>query len=236
MASAEPSDATVHRIHDRYLLEVVEGLGLCPFSRRSREAGRVQRPLLRATPHGFDAELAAMRVRETVEKHPSVEIILLTFVDLAGHFADVTVFEGFTAQVRQTYQAYQGSPAEFFMVAFHPDSGRDLPTDRPLNQDMLVQLIRRSPDPVIQCVNAEVLDRARRQAQRAAHQRLLASVQHDPRLVAMIERSVQTDSELSAEIARNNFAAVGRGLGRERLESTLREIAADRAASYGNGV
>jgi hypothetical protein len=117
------------------------------------------------------------------------------------------------------------------MVAFHPEFALD--KDRPLTKDSLVPLIRRSPDPVIQCVNARVLERARAQAQEASHRRLVDTLgARDPLLRAMIENSVQADSELSADIARANFASVGAGGGRETFERVLADIRRDRDASY----
>jgi hypothetical protein len=87
---------------------------------------------------------------------------------------------------------------------------------------------------VIQCVQADVLERVRGQAQRAAHQRMLAELSAlDPAFAAIAKNSVQPDSELSADIARHNFAAVGRGDGRERFDAAIEAILAARDAAYG---
>ena len=48
----------------------------------------------------------------------------------------------------------------------------------------------------------------------------------------MTEKIVQSYPELSADIARQNFAAVGAGPGRDALEHVIADIARDRAASY----
>jgi hypothetical protein len=66
----------------------------------------------------------------------------------------------------------------------------------------------------------------------SARERLRERFADDPVMSAMIARSVQADSELSADIARHNFAAVGAGQGRAALERRLADIAADRAAAY----
>lgn len=227
-----PQPDLVHAIHDRYLVEVVEGLGLCPFARHSREHGRVHRPLLWTDTGPVPPETSAGIVLETHQRNPGCEIILLTFVDRPGRFADPKVFESYGADVRAQFQALDGP--EYFMVTFHPRSGEDCPVDRPLTKDMFVTLLRRSPDPVIQCVHADVLGRVRVQAQRTAKKRLLESVaQNDPRLRALVENSIQTDSELSAEIARANFEAVATGSGRTRLEALLVDIASERLERYG---
>ena len=120
------------------------------------------------------------------------------------------------------------------MVGFHPRLGSEpVPASTP-TKEALVSAIRRSPDPVIQCVRISVLEKARAQAQRTARQRLLESLADaDPRILALAERSVQTDSELSAEIARANFAAVGGGAGRRELEARIQSILAERESAYG---
>ena len=77
-----PPPEVVHRIHDRFLVEVVEQLGLCPFARHSREQGRVHRPLVYADPPASAPAPAAVadRIRTLVVAHPDAEIVLVTFV------------------------------------------------------------------------------------------------------------------------------------------------------------
>jgi hypothetical protein len=58
-------------------------------------------------------------------------------------------------------------------------------------------------------------------------------MQRDPELAAMFDRTVQPDPELSADIARQNFALVGAGEGRERLERLIAEIRRERDEAYG---
>jgi hypothetical protein len=227
--SIRPSAEVVHRIHDRYLIEVVEELGLCPFARRSRELGRVHRPLLWIEGSEPTPARGAHALADCIAAHPDAEIVLLTFLDDGVRFATPAPFEAYVAELRAAYEGLGGP--RWFMVAFHP--GFAIEEGRALTKDSLVPLIRRSPDPVIQCVNARVLERARAQAQDAAHRRLVDTLgARDPLLRAMIENSVQADSELSADIARTNFAAVGRGAGREAFERVLADIHRDRDLSY----
>lgn len=222
----------MHAVHDRYLVEVVEGMNLCPFARQSRELGRVHRPLFWTDAGPVAPGDAARAVLEVHDSAPDAEIILLTFIDARRQFADPREFDAFCVAVRGHYAALHGP--EYFMVSFHPCSGDDRPTDRPINKDILVPLLRRSPDPVIQCVRAEVLTQVRAHAQRVAKKRLLERLGgQDPRMRAIVENSIQTDSELSAEIARNNFAAVAEGQGRARLEAVLSSIVSERAQRYG---
>lgn len=219
-------DAEVHRIHARYLEEVVEGLGLCPFARHSREQGRVHRPLFRVADDAPDPRPVADAIAKITTDHDDAEIILATFVDPGGRFSTPAAFETFVTRVRAAYDKLD-APL-YFMVAFHPRLDETIDTARPLTKDTLVPLIRRTPDPVIQCVNAAVLERARANAQQAAKRKLMEAHGHDPVLRAMLERSVQTDSELSADIARANFDACGTGSGHQRLQARIESIIAER--------
>ncbi|MCA9653163.1 MAG: hypothetical protein KC501_24835 [Myxococcales bacterium] len=228
-----PPPEVVHRIHDRYLIEVVEQLGLCPFARRSRELGRVHRPLLYGeTP---SPEQAAARLHALVQAHPDAEIVLLTFLhaDPRPLWERARALDDFVKELRARYDATEGPL--FFMVGFHPRSGEPEPGETPprLTPDSLVVQLRRTPDPVIQCVRAEVLDRVRRQAQQAAHARALEEARLKyPQLVELLERSIQPDSSLSADIARKNFEGVATGEGRERLEAVLADIQRERDEAY----
>jgi hypothetical protein len=222
----------VHEIHDRYLVEVVEGFGLCPFARRSRELGRVHRPLLWGDARGGpDADAAVAALGAVARAHADAEIVLLTFVLPPAHsLTALARFEAFTAEVRERWNA--GDARRFFMVPFHRDLGTTTPRDRPLTPDMLVPLIRRTPDPVIQCVAADVLERARAQAQESARHRLLERFAADKTMLALIVGSVQADSELSADIARHNFGAVAVGSGRASFERVIADILRARDEAY----
>jgi environmental stress-induced protein Ves len=223
----------VHRVHDRFLLDVVEQQGLCPFARRSRELGRVHRPLV----YDRDASpaLVAARLLALVTTHPDVEIVLFTFIDAGPdpRFPRARDLDDFVKEVRPIYDVL-GGPT-FFMVGFHPRSGEPDPGDtapKP-TADSLVPALRRTPDPVIQCVRAEVLERVRWQAQQAAHAKMMADAEKlDPRLRKILEHSVQPDSTLSADIARRNFESVGLGEARQRLEALLDELVRDRDEAY----
>lgn len=220
-------------MHDRFLREVVEQLGLCPFARRSREQGRVHRPLV-YSPHPTPAEVAA-RLHAVVSAHPDAEIVLITFITAGPEplWARARDFDDFVKDVRPAYDPL-GGPV-FFMVGFHRSSGQPDPGDTPpkLTADSLVPQLRRTPDPVIQCVRAEVLERVRWQAQQAAHAKMMAEAEQlDPRLRKILEHSVQPDSSLSADIARKNFEQVAQGEGRERLEAVLDDIVRERDEAY----
>lgn len=228
-----PAEATVHAIHDRYQREIVEGLGLCPFARRSRELGRVHRPVFVShAGHEPSASEVAGTLAELVGSRRDAEIVLLTFpIPPAHRWNRPPEFEAFLLELRAAWAACP-PPREFYLVSFHPQL--EPPAGRAVTADSLVSLIRRSPDPVIQCVDAELLDRVRRQAQASSRERMLAELEaQDPALAAMFARSVAADPELSSDIARHNFEAHGDEQGRARLLAALASIFAERERAYG---
>ena len=229
-----PSEETIQAIHGRYQREIIEDLGLCPFARRSREQGRVHRPTFVAADaeHEVEPAMVAASLGELIGAHLDAEIILLTFpIPPAHRWWRPAAFEGFLVALREAWDALP-PPREFYMVSFHP--ALTVPSDRPLTPDSLVSLLRRSPDPVIQCVDAGVLDRVRRQAQVSARERMLRDLEaKDPALAALFARSIQPDPELSSDIARQNFATVGHDEGRSRLDQAISALHADRDRAYG---
>ncbi len=177
----------------------------------------------------------AAHVHGIVSEDDDAEIVLVTFVASgpAPAWTLPRAFDDYVKQVRERYDAMKGPV--FFMVGFHPCSGQPPPGETPprLTADSLVPLLRRTPDPVIQCVRADVLQKARAQAQAAAHAKMIAEAQLlDPRLRAILERSVQPDSTLSADIARRNFESVAVDEGRAKLEACLADIQRDHDQAY----
>ena len=238
----DPPEALIQALHDRYLLEVVEDLGLCPFARRCREQGRVARPLFYTADDAGDApsrdaELparAAAQVAALSEAQPTLEVVLLTFVlpRATGHpWHDVDAFEELVRAVRTSYEARTPAGPRFYMVGFHPGL-RGPDSRRPPTPDGLVPLLRRTPDPVIQCIRADLLDHIRRQAQAAANARFIAEMTRlGPEYAVLASQAIQSDPELSADIARHNFQQVGAGPGRATLEQRIQAILAARAGT-----
>ncbi len=228
-----PPESAVQAIHDRYQREVVEGLGLCPFARRSRELGRVHRPVFAIEPGQLvDPHDVVDRLATLIAGHDDVEIVLLTFPLPPDHpWLEVARFERFLVDLRKVWQA-QPRPRDFYMVAFHPR----LVTvqNRTLTADSLVPLLRRSPDPVIQCVDASMLDRVRKQAQDSARERMLRDLEaRDPALAQLFARSISPDPELSGDIARQNFECLGDPAGLARLAAKIAELHIAREHAYG---
>jgi hypothetical protein len=222
--------AIVQATHGRYQREVIETLNVCPFARRSRELGRVHRPVFVAeTDPNPLATRVAQRLLEITRESPDAEIVLHTFLVPQDHaWRDPLRFDAWLKPLRAAWDAIEDKPP-WYMVAFHP---RPRSVDR-LTPDSFVPSLRRSPDPVIQCVNAQTLDEARRQAQETAHQRMLDEARaNTPELVPLLERTIAPDPQLSAEIARRNYDSLAQGGGREGLETALVSIIEERARTY----
>ncbi|HMI94834.1 MAG TPA: DUF1415 family protein, partial [Polyangiales bacterium] len=107
------------RIHARYSLEVVEGLGFCPWARAAREQGRV---CTRVLLEGESTTAAVVDQVAVLERDASCEIGLLVFPQLT--LARVA-FQHFAAAVRTDYEPRAGS-SPFAIADFHPDAAPNL--------------------------------------------------------------------------------------------------------------
>jgi hypothetical protein len=130
--------------NDRYLREFVEALELCPFARKCRESGRLDRRVLGGN-RPTEATLAAVTELEQTSEE-QVEVALLIYPEFT---AGVGAFEEFRDEVR-------GALRLFFCVAFHPDLPMDLS-----DANRAVSFLRRSPDPTLQLVRIATLERVR---------------------------------------------------------------------------
>lgn len=149
MIDGEALRAEALRIHARYSVELVEGLGFCPWARAAREQGQVTTRVL------LEHESAPAQVVEQVralERDTRCEIGLLVFPQLLlGRIA----FQHFAAEVRAQYDAGAGD-TRFAIADFHPDAAPKL--DSPA---ALVPFIRRSPDPTLQLVRLRAIAQVR---------------------------------------------------------------------------
>lgn len=138
--------------NDRYLLEFIEALNLCPFAKTCRETGKLYRKVYALETPDVAAVVAAV---QEVEAQPedSVDVALLLFPRLA---LDAREFERLVSEVRRENDKGRKGPATFFLVAFHPDLKMDL-----ANPDRAVTFMRKSPDPTIQLVSVRATERAR---------------------------------------------------------------------------
>jgi hypothetical protein len=176
--------------NDRYLLEFIEALNLCPFAKACREGGKLHREFL---------PLDLPQVAPVVERIRAVEAMPAGEVDVALLILpklkiDAREFERFVAEVRREHERGRKEPLTFFAVAFHPQMKQDL-----ANADRAVGFLRRSPDPTIQLVSAAATDRAR---DAARDPKELSRIIAEAGLRAVLEAGPERLAALLAEIHR----------------------------------
>ena len=173
--------------NDRYLREFVEALELCPFARKCRETGRLDRRVFRGG-RTTEATLAAIAELELTTED-QVEVALFLFPEFT---AGVRAFEEFRDEVRASLHL-------FYCVAFHPDLPMDL-----ADANRAVSFLRRAPDPTLQLVRIATLDRVR-------SGRPAGSVYLDASELSLDElRSLQRPPSVSEQIAEANFRTLQR--------------------------
>lgn len=152
-APASVAAAALQR-NQRWLLDVVEAFGLCPFAFSCRTSGQLHREALTGLVTDARLRSALMRLQQTPDDAFEVGLILAPH---ASH--DPRVFE---RQVRRVADGVdlalkvQGKSAACYAVAFHPQ----MPfSDQ--SASGLTGLWRRSPDPTVQLVRKSVLEAVR---------------------------------------------------------------------------
>ena len=181
--------------NDRYLLEFVEALGVCPFARHSREEGLLERRVLL----GSDLDEESI-LTEIASLPVATEVALLIFPDCT---ASPEAFERMASRLRERH----ADPDGFFLVPFHPAMPVDVASPA-----RAVSLMRRSPDPTIQLIRKSILDRVR--GTREGETRWMDPADLDQPLPAPAAASV------SERIAAENFDTVLR-IGAERIVALL---------------
>lgn len=197
-----PSDAAIDvpwrrealRLNDRYLREVVLGFGLCPWAERAMAAGEVRRGVVLAEVPALADALAF--IDELAQAGSATAVGMLIFPRAASTSA---AFDRYTEEVRRAdrERCRAEGRKDFVMAAFHPDGAEAFATPY-----QLVSFLRRTPDPMIQLVRAELLDRLR-----------------------------VTHPTLSEDVAQQNFTTVN-ARGAAALDAVLRDIRRDRDQSY----
>src|SRR5256885_1135643 len=130
--------------NDRYLHEFVEALNLCPFAKRCREEGRLFRRVV------LDDYLlpALLRAAAEIETLPEKQCEVALLV-VPGFAEGPAAFLDLCAEVRRSLRY-------FHCVAFHPQLKADFS-----DENRAVQFLRRAPDPTLQLVRIETLERVR---------------------------------------------------------------------------
>jgi hypothetical protein len=184
------------RLNDRYLREVVLAFGLCPWADRTIATGGLRRAVIADV--APDAAAALPFIDEMERAGADAAAIGRHIFPRAA--LDAAAFDRFTERQRPAHRARRpaaAGPAPFVMAAFHPDAAAAF--DGP---HQLVSFLRRTPDPTIQLVRLDLLERAR--AGRPG---------------------------ISDEIARQNHATVA-ARGVAAVDDVVRAIRGDRDGSY----
>jgi hypothetical protein len=194
--------AEVRRVLDRYLVEVVEAYDLCPWARSARTGGELAIDVVWGVPT-LEEWIASARAQLA---KPSTRVAMIVAPELA-------VTAGELRAIRDAVAARMPSAG---IAEFHPDAAYDAATPA-----RLVPFIRRSPDPLLQLVPLELLDRVRAYpavVDLAAQAQILGGLAAPPR------------GDVADSIAANNHACVVANAA--RITAILEDIAADRRRSY----
>jgi hypothetical protein len=203
------------RLYQRYATEIIETLNVCPFAQRARETGRV---IHRVLLEGSDPKAEVLAIAAELAQNPKLEVALLLFP-----LWDVSrsAFEEFTAEVIQADAArYRDQSAPFAFAAFHPAAKAD--ASKP---ERLIPFWRRSPDPTLQLVRVQALERVRKGDAPGTHY-------IDPKQVDFaalrlaLQQPTKPELSLRQRITNANHEAYQQAA--ERLERTFDDIMGDR--------
>ena len=212
MSDAWVREAT--RLHGRYLVEVVEHYGLCPWAVKARSAGRLRTGVLLQSDESVDASLATM---DPWVADAGMEVGFLLYPRLPlGRAA----FDAFAAVVRSAEIArHPLGRAPFAMVAFHPDASAAL--DDP---ERLIPFLRRTPDPCIQVVRVEVLERVRAGIPEGTQFLDLG-------VIEALASGAEPELTVRERVSRTNLQTA-RTVGVEAMRHTIEAIRRDRDETY----
>ena len=204
-------EVETRRLNERYVSEIVERFGLCPWADRARREGRVDTLVFEQTdPDLFDPSLAT--VHALVER-TTCDVALFIYPRIALNRLD---FEHFARRLR-ALDAARHAPGQipFAMAVFHPDAPPVL-----TNPDRLVPFLRRTPDPTLQLVRESTLSRLRGDVRGTSY--------YGP---AVFVRSATgqpaQEPDVRERIARANYDTVSR-VGVDALETVFDDILRDR--------
>jgi hypothetical protein len=145
------------RLCDRYVNEIVLEFGLCPWAEPALRAGRVGRAVCLAVAPTPDDCLPFLNAFDFASD-PQQDIGLLLFPRMDVSWA---AFDAFAERVRradrQRWMATSsGAAPPFLIAAFHPDGVATF-----ANPHQQVSYLRRTPDPMLQFVRAQIIDRVK---------------------------------------------------------------------------
>jgi len=204
-------EAEVLRVNRRYLTEVVEHFGLCPWALRSRLDGAVmERVLWQKSSEFLAPSLAAL---DAMLSRRACEIGLFIYPHVPLGRLE---FERFVRALREADTArHPVGEAPLVMAAFHPDAHPNLS-----DAERLIPYLRRTPYPTIQIVRRAALERVRGDEEEGTAYLDVALVAAPP-----VKRPVRTP--LRERIARVNLATL-EASGLAAFEEVFADIFRDR--------
>lgn len=204
------------RLYERYATEVVERFDLCPWAAHARREGSTRaKIILQEDPLDLTPSLDAI---DELSNEPQIAVALFIYPRLGLDRLD---FEHFLRRLRHTDSGrHPVGSIPFVMAAFHPDAAPDL--DDP---DRLIPFIRRTPDPTLQLVRREVLDSVQTRSR-------TGTAFADLWMLSPAGLDRETGLSVRERITVKNFEVV-RSVGVDTLEAVFRDIARDRAETYG---
>lgn len=201
------------RLHRRYVVEIVEAFGLCPFAEKARASGSCTETVLLDRAPTIDSVLPVVR---RLGDDASIEVAFVIFprwdVDRVG-------LSRFVEALRSAHQAERGGLV-MTMEGFHP-----VAEPRTETPGSLVPFLRRTADPVIQLTRLAVLERVRQSSGGTTKYVDPSTVDVAALLAAPPDRS------LHERISEANHRTVLRE-GVERIEAVVDDIRRDRDATY----
>lgn len=202
------------RVYRRYAVEIVEGLGFCPYAERARLDGHTREvPILSPLP--TDVEVLAEI--EAIADDEVVEIGLLVFPRLA---LSRTQMGRWVEVMRKAHTAARDGVAVLAIEGFHPEAAADTS-----NPERLTPFVRRTPDPTLQLTRLSALDKVRRGTPQG-------TAFFDPSRMDL-SSFIEEDGKrpLHERIAEMNLETVRR-LGVEGVRRRMDDILRDRDESY----
>ena len=205
------------RINQRYLTEVVEALGFCPWADTVRDGDGLCRRVLFGTSIDDALEEATGELIETISADLEIAIGLLIFPELEIENA---AFRRFVSRMEQRHaQQHARDSIPLAMASFHPQADAD--TSSPAR---LVPFVRRSPDPTIQLVRRDAMDNVRQTQNEGS-----VFVDNIEAFLPLLGK--RPKPSVSDGIAKANLRTVNR-LGVQHVEKIIADIKTDRDRAY----